>query len=166
MGTNRTLVFVLTILAVLAPLIGHAEEELFDTKAAAEHIEKGIAQLKAKNFDAAIAEFEESASISPEAEAYYYLGYAYYLKGRSGDGESRKLSRENFEKAYEIDPSFSPTRYKPPEPAPEKEKRQQPVQKTSQAPAMTERPAPSSPATEPSASAPTEQTRPSEQPKQ
>ncbi len=164
MGTNRTLVFVLTILVGLAPLIGNAEEELFDTKAASEHIEKGIAQLKAKNFDAAIAEFEESATISPEAEAYYYLGYAYYLKGRSGDDESRKLSRENFEKAYEIDPRFSPTRYKPPEPALEKE--QQPAQKANQAPAMTEQPAPSSPASGPSTSAPAEQTPPSEQPKQ
>ncbi|MGE5172805.1 MAG: hypothetical protein ACM3MD_03140 [Betaproteobacteria bacterium] len=121
MGTNRALVFVLPILLGLAPLMGHAEEELFDTKAAAEHIEKGIAQLKAKSFDAAIVEFEESASISPEAEPYYYLGYAYYLKGRSGeDGESRKLSRENFEKAYEIDPNYSPTRYKPAEPVPAK----------------------------------------------
>ncbi len=166
MGTNRTLVFVLTILAVVAPLIGYGEEELFDTKAAAEHIEKGISQLKAKNLDAAIAEFEESASISPEAEAYYYLGYAYYLKGRNGDGESRKLSYENFEKAYEIDPSFSPTRYKPPEPAPEREMRQQPEQESNQSPAITEQPTPSSRASKPSTPAATGQTPSSEQPKQ
>ncbi len=166
MGTNRTLVFVLAILVGLAPLIGNAEEELFDTKAASEHIEKGITHLKEKNFDAAIAEFEESASISPEAEAYYYLGYAYYLKGRSGDVESRKLSRENFEKAYEIDPNFSPTRYKPPEPAPEKEKQQQPGQNTNEPSAMKEQPAPSSPPSEPSSPTPPEKARPSEQPKQ
>jgi tetratricopeptide (TPR) repeat protein len=118
MRKNRRLIIVLSILLGMSPLAGQAEEELFDTRAAAQHVEQGIALLKAKNFDAAIDEFDQAASISPEAEAYYYLGYAYYLKGRAGDGESRKLSRECFEKAYEIDPNFTPTRYKPPQPAP------------------------------------------------
>ncbi len=167
MGTNRALVFALTILLGLAPLMGHAEEELFDTKTAAEHIEKGIAQLKAKNFDGAIAEFEESASISPEAEAYYFLGYAYYLKGRSGDGESRKLSRENFEKAYEIDPNYSPTRYKPAEPVPAKPGQREPEQGAGQAPAgAQQQAAPAAPAPRPATPTPAEPTSPPEQPKQ
>jgi len=118
MKKERILAAVLTAVLGIIPLSGHAEEELFDTKAAAKHIEQGIADLKAKNLDAAISEFEESASINPEAEAFYYLGYAYYLKGRSGDADSRVQSRENFDKAYELDPNFSPSRYKPAEPAP------------------------------------------------
>ncbi len=115
MGKNRILVLVLSIALGLAPLTAHSAEELFDAKEAADHIEKGIAYLKAKNYDAAINEFEESASISPEAEAYYYLGYAHYMKGRTQDGEDRKKSLENFNNAYEIDPNFTPSRYKPPE---------------------------------------------------
>ncbi len=138
MRKNRSLIFVLAILLGMSPLAGQAEEELFDTKAAAQHVEQGIAFLKAKNFDAAIEEFDEAASISPEAEAYYYLGYAYYLKGRGGDGESRKLSRESFEKAYEIDPNFTPRHAVPAEAA--------------VMPSATEQPAPSAPASVPAAS--------------
>ncbi len=41
------------------------------------------------------------------------------MKSRKVDGENRKMSLENFEKAYEIDPNFSPTRFKPSEPAPQ-----------------------------------------------
>lgn len=110
MGMKQALMIVLVIGLGSAPLAGLAEEELFDTKAAAQHIEQGIERLNAKNYDAAIAEFEESAAISPEAEAYYYLGYTYYLMGRKKDGGNRSLSRENFEKAYEIDPNFTPHR--------------------------------------------------------
>jgi tetratricopeptide (TPR) repeat protein len=94
-------------------------DELFDTAAASKHMEQGISFLKAKDFDAAISEFDKSTVIAPEAEAYYYLGYAFYMKGKNGGGESRKKSLENFKKAYEIDPNFSPTRYKLSEPAPQ-----------------------------------------------
>jgi tetratricopeptide (TPR) repeat protein len=93
--------------------LGLAEEELFDTRAAMKHLNQGISYLNSKNFDAAIREFEDSADINPDAEAYYYLGYAYYLKGRTSNGESTNKSRENFERAYDIDPSFSPLRSKP-----------------------------------------------------
>jgi tetratricopeptide (TPR) repeat protein len=115
MEKKRILTFIVFLALGLVALTAHATDELFDTKAAAEHIDKGIAYLKEKNFDAAVREFDESASISPEAEPYYYLGYTYYLKSRNGDTESRKLSLDNFEKAYEIDPNFTPTRYKPAE---------------------------------------------------
>ena len=119
MRDSRLLACILMIMVSIVPVSAFAEEELFDTKAAEQHIEKGIAHLKAKNYDAAITEFEESSAIVPEAESYYYLGYAYYMKGRTkGDGDSRKRSMENFEKAYEIDPNFTPTRFKPAEPAP------------------------------------------------
>jgi tetratricopeptide (TPR) repeat protein len=95
-----------------------AEEDLFDTKAASAYLEKGIGHLRSQKYDAAINELEESVAIAPEAEAYYYLGYAYYMKGRSGDSDSRKKSIENFDKAYELNPNFSPNRFKPSEPVP------------------------------------------------
>ena len=110
---NRLLVFILTMMLSVVSTSIYAAEELFDTKTAEKHIEQGIAFLKAKNFDAAIKEFDEASVILPDAESYYYLGYSYYLKGRSGDADSRKKSLEYFDKVYEIDPNFSPTRYKP-----------------------------------------------------
>jgi tetratricopeptide (TPR) repeat protein len=113
-----TLFAVLAAVAVLAPATLRAEEDLFDTKTALQHLVRGLTYLQAKKYDAAIREFEASAEINPDAEAYYYLGYAYYLKSRKGDGENRSKSRENFERAYEIDPNFSPTRLKPAEQVP------------------------------------------------
>jgi tetratricopeptide (TPR) repeat protein len=162
MRTHRVLTVVLTILLGLAPLAALAADELFDTKEAGQHIEKGIGLLKAKNFDAAIGEFEESAELNPDAEVYYYLGYAYYLKGRSGDEESRTLSRENFEKAYEIDPNFSPTRYKPAQPPAFEPQQKSEVSQNPAAPPA----APASQAAEPAAPAPEQPAPPAEQPKQ
>ena len=103
-------VLLVTAMLTIATAPVYAADELFDTSAAAKHLEKGISLLKSRNIDAAVREFEESAEISPEAETFYYLGYAYYLQGRAGNETSRKLALENFEKAYEIDPNFTPTR--------------------------------------------------------
>ena len=90
-----------------------AEEDLFDTKAAAMYREQGLSALKHKNYDAAIAAFEELVAALPDAEAYYLLGYAYYLKGKkTGDQESRESAAENFGQVYQIDPRFSPSRFK------------------------------------------------------
>jgi len=105
--TVITAVFVVMITAPALPA-----EDFFDTSAATKHMQQGFTFLKAKKYDFAVKEFEEAASINPDAEVYYYLGYTYYLKGRNGDEESRKKSRENFDKSYEIDPNFSPTRFK------------------------------------------------------
>jgi tetratricopeptide (TPR) repeat protein len=108
--------FIAGLFLIAGPLCSKSDaaEELFDTKAAADLLEKGISHLKTRNIDAAVNALEESVSIAPEAEAYYYLGYAYYMKGRTtGDNESRKKSIESFEKAYELDPDFTPSRYKP-----------------------------------------------------
>lgn len=138
MKNKSLLVVYLIALLGMAAFPAHADEELFDTKAAAQHIDKGITYIKAKNFDAAITEFEAAAEINPDAEAYYYLGYTYYLKGRSGDKESRSKSRENFDRAYDIDPNFTPTRYKPTEPAPAAvQQSEQPEPSTSSAPSST-----------------------------
>jgi tetratricopeptide (TPR) repeat protein len=119
MAYNHVRVGVLTVMLIMAVGQVFAADELFDTASATKHMQQGFSYLNARNYDAAIHEFEESTAINPEAEAYYYLGYAYYLKSRKVDGKSRVKSRENFEKAYEIDPHFTPTRYQPAEPAPE-----------------------------------------------
>jgi tetratricopeptide (TPR) repeat protein len=114
------LVLIAVLTLAVAPALRAAEEELFDTKGAAASLEKGISLLKAKKYDAAIAVFEEAAATSPdvEAEAYYYAGYAYYLKGKAGDEESRQKAIEYFDTVYELNPNFSPNKFKPAEPLP------------------------------------------------
>ena len=62
-----------------------AQEDLFDTKAAGALYAQGMNHLRAKKLDEAITALEESLSIAPDARAYYFLGYAYYLKGKTGD---------------------------------------------------------------------------------
>jgi tetratricopeptide (TPR) repeat protein len=114
------LVLVLMLLLIVAPAVYAAEEELFDTKGAAAGIEKGLSLIKQKKYDAAVEVFEDAAATSPEmeAEALYYAGYACYLKGRAGDEDSRQRSVEFFDRAYEINPNFSPNKFKPTEPLP------------------------------------------------
>lgn len=104
------IIAVLISILVVASGLTLAGEEAFDTKAAAAHIEKGMSLLKSKKYDEAIAEFDKAASILPEAEPFYLLGYAYYMKGKTGDEESRKKAMENFEKAYELDPNYTPVK--------------------------------------------------------
>jgi tetratricopeptide (TPR) repeat protein len=115
-----TSVLVLMLLSIVAPAVYAAEEELFDTKGATASVEKGLSLIKQKKYDAAVEAFEEAAAISPdiEAEALYYAGYACYLKGRSGDEDARQRSVEFFDRTYEINPNFSPTKFKPAEPLP------------------------------------------------
>jgi tetratricopeptide (TPR) repeat protein len=100
---------VVSVIVLAAFHLAGAEEDLFDTAAATAHIDKGMTDLKNKDYDSAIKELEEAVSIDPDAEAYYYLGYAYYMKGKTGDEASRKKSLEAFEKVYELDPSFTPS---------------------------------------------------------
>jgi len=113
-------VLILTLLAIAAPVVYAAEEPLFDTKAAKAGLEKGLALVKQKKYDAAVEVFEEAAATSPEveAEALYYAGYACYLKSKAGDEDARQRSVEFFDRAYEIDPNFSPNKFKPTEPLP------------------------------------------------
>ena len=133
-------------------LANAAEEALFDTKAAAAHVEKGITHLKEKKYDDAIKELEQAVSIDPDAEGYYYLGYAYYMKGRKDDGENRKKSMEYFDEAYELDPGFTPTKLKPveSEKAP-KEPASPPEAQQPPAPATPPQTEPAEPAQQPDA---------------
>jgi tetratricopeptide (TPR) repeat protein len=136
------------IVAMLAfacfPAAAAAEEELFDTKAAAAHMEKGVHLLKAKKIDAAIQEFEEAVAAAPEAEAYYLLGYAYYVKSKTGDEDALQKSIENFDMTYQINPNFSPSKFKPAEP----------ITVPGGKPSAESAPAAAAPASTPSAAAP------------
>jgi tetratricopeptide (TPR) repeat protein len=108
-------IFVALLAAGSMATLSAAEEELFDVKAAAEHLANGIKLIAAKNYDGAIEELEDAVSAAPSAEAYYRLGYAYYMKGKAGDEGSRQRAMECFEQAYDLDPNFSPNVYGAPE---------------------------------------------------
>ena len=120
-GIIACILMIMTVIAfVPAGWAAEKEEPLFDTKAATADLEKGLSLVKAKKYDDAIQLFEEAAATNPdvEAEAYYYAGYAYYMKSKSGDEDSRQKSIEFFDRAYEINPNFSPNKFKPAEPMP------------------------------------------------
>jgi tetratricopeptide (TPR) repeat protein len=119
MGKNKPVIFIAVMMLFILPGPGHAADELFDTEAATALVEKGVADLKAGRYDAAIEAFEESVGINPEAPAFYYLGYAYYMKGKKSNGENRVKAMENFDKAYELDPNFTPMNISTDEPAAE-----------------------------------------------
>ena len=117
MGKIKSVIFVAIMMLCILPGLGHAADELFDTEAATALTNKGIADLTLGHYDAAIEALEESVGIDPQAPAFYYLGYAYYMKGKKTDGENRTKAMENFDKAYELDPGFTPIKIKPSEPA-------------------------------------------------
>jgi len=117
MGKFKPIIFVAIMMLCILPGSGHAEDELFDTAGAAELTNKGVNDLMLGHYDAAIEALEESVGIDPQAPAFYYLGYAYYMKGKKTDGENRTKAMENFDKAYALDPSFTPIKIKPSEPA-------------------------------------------------
>jgi len=119
-GKIACILMVMVVMAFAPAGWADDEEPLFDTKAAAASLEKGLGLVNAKKYDEAVQAFEEAAATNPdvEAEAYYYAGYAYYLKSKSGDEDSRQKSIEYFNQAYEIDPNFSPNKFKPSEPMP------------------------------------------------
>lgn len=120
MRRTISLILLVSLVAVVIPLLTSAEEELFDAKAAGAAIEKGMKLIKTKQYDAAVEAFEDAAATSPdiEAEALYYAGYASYLKSKTGDEDARQRSIEFFDRAYEINPNFSPNKFRPTEPLP------------------------------------------------
>jgi len=109
---------ILAVLLLGTAVPGISSDDLFDRKSYALHLGKGIKHLEAGRHNAAIREFEEAAAQNPDAEAYYYLGYVYYLKAqRRGDRESQQKSQENFALSHELDPEFKPRRPLPGIPA-------------------------------------------------
>ena len=127
-----------------------AQEDLFDTKAAGALYEQGMNHLRSNKLEEAITAFEESLSIAPDARTYYFLGYAYYLKGKSGDIDSRKKAMESFEQAYELEPDFSPTKY-------EHAEKIEPIKPEQQSPKAEQNPLPESNVPENPAPAPAAQ---------
>lgn len=117
MGKKKAIIFVAVMMLCILPGLGHAADELFDTAEATALTNKGITELMLGHYNAAIEALEESVGIDPQAPAFYYLGYAYYMKSKKGDDESRTNAMENFDKAYQLDPNFTPIKIKPEEPA-------------------------------------------------
>ena len=116
MGKIKPVIFIAIMMLCILPGIGHAADELFDTAAATELTNKGVSALVLGRYNAAIEALEESVSIDPQAPAFYYLGYAYYMKSKKSNGEDRTNAMENFDKAYELDPNFTPIKIKTEEP--------------------------------------------------
>jgi tetratricopeptide (TPR) repeat protein len=165
MRRTISLVLMVALIGAVVPVVGAAEEELFDTKAATVSLEKGLALVKVKKYDAAVEVFEDAAATSPdiEAEALYYAGYACYMKSKSGDEDARQRSMEFFDRAYEINPNFSPNKFKPTEPLPGPAARKGgDVTPAAAAPASTL----AIPPVQPAPSAPAAPATPAEQPKQ
>jgi tetratricopeptide (TPR) repeat protein len=162
---RRTVAILVVSAVVFAGVqLANAEEELFDTKTATAHVEKGLAHLKDKKYDSAISELEEAVSINPDAEAYYYLGYAYYMQGKKGDTESRKKAIESFDKVYELNPGFTPSRFKSNEAAERTQKVE--TTETPEPPAPTVTSEPAKPATAPAVPSQPAEPSPERQPDQ
>jgi len=119
MGKIKSAIFIAVMMLIILPGTGHAADDLFDTAAATALTDKGISALMRGHYDGAIEALEESVNIDPKAPAFYYLGYAYYMKSKKSDGEDRTKAMENFGKAYELDPNFTPIKIKTAEPAAE-----------------------------------------------
>jgi tetratricopeptide (TPR) repeat protein len=75
------------------------------------HIDKGLAAFKKRHFSAARKEFEEAVAAHPDsAAAHFYLGYACYKLGEPSRrmNPNKEKAREEFAKAFSLDPSFQP----------------------------------------------------------
>lgn len=76
---------------------------------------KGLRAYFKKDYAAAVEYLKEYVARTPEAKAYYFLGYAQYeLKRKTGNSRGRKdfwadtEAAKYFREAYLIDPEFSP----------------------------------------------------------
>jgi len=79
---------------------------------AAPHIDAGIAAFKKRRFAAARAQFEEAVAADPQnAAAAYYLGYTFYKLGEPSKrmNANKEKARELFAKAFQLNPTFTPT---------------------------------------------------------
>jgi tetratricopeptide (TPR) repeat protein len=79
--------------------------------AAQSAIDAGIAAFKRRRFTQAEAEFSRAVSADPgSAAAHFYLGYTHYKMGEPPRrmNAHKERAREEFAKAYELDPGFRP----------------------------------------------------------
>ncbi len=88
-----------------APLAAVAAEEADDALGA------GIAAFKKRNFARAEAEFGKAVDADPKsAAAHFYLGYAIYKRAepKRPFHPDKQKAKDEFAKAFELDPSFEP----------------------------------------------------------
>lgn len=79
-------------------------EELFDTKSADDHFNKGLKLYFQKDYIAAIQQLTRAIYINPQnPKAHYFIGYAYYEQGNTA-----KANRA-FKKAYDLEIDYSPS---------------------------------------------------------
>ena len=74
-------------------------------------IAAGQAAFKKRHFKAAQADFEKALAADPQsAAAAFYLGYTHYKMGEPPRrmNAHKERAREEFAKAYELDPGFRP----------------------------------------------------------
>ncbi len=74
-------------------------------------IDAGLAAFKKRRFSKAEAEFQKAVAADPSsAAANFYLGYTYYkiAEPRRRDSAGKQKALEYFDKAFELDPSFTP----------------------------------------------------------
>jgi tetratricopeptide (TPR) repeat protein len=74
-------------------------------------IDAGIAAFKRRRFTQAEAEFGRAVAADPgSAAAHFYLGYTHYKMGEPPRrmNAHKERAREEFAKAYELDPGFRP----------------------------------------------------------
>jgi len=96
------------LLGILMGSTSVSAGELFDTEKAKQHFNVGLDLYFKMNYENAIREFQEAAQIDPEnANAYYFMGYAYYKL------KDMKKAMEVFDQAYEVDAKYSPMKNAP-----------------------------------------------------
>jgi Tfp pilus assembly protein PilF len=74
-------------------------------------IEAGLAAFKRRRFSQAEAEFSRAVAADPgSAAAHFYLGYTHYKMGEPPRrmNAHKERAREEFAKAFELDPAFRP----------------------------------------------------------
>jgi tetratricopeptide (TPR) repeat protein len=75
-------------------------------------IARGLTLYKRLRFRAAAEQFEHAVNADPgSAAAHFYLGYTLYKIGEPTRrmNPEKQRSREEFAKAFELDPAFQPT---------------------------------------------------------
>jgi len=81
------------------------------TEAAVEAIDRGLSAYWRHNWTAAQAEFQAALDADPQsAAAAFYLGYSIYKQYELRPfSPEKERAREMFARAFELDPTFSPT---------------------------------------------------------
>jgi tetratricopeptide (TPR) repeat protein len=92
------MLLLLLVMALLPLCAASAEESDY---------ELGVAAYAARQYKKAAQHLLKYLEQSPDARAYYFLGYAIYALEREGSKEFGE-SAEYFRQAYLIDPDFDP----------------------------------------------------------